>query len=101
MTHEIRGLGKTRTHDVHEGKDGRNDGFKGAYSGILGAIHHYWQLLDPPFRTPKKGPKRGSKKGPKMVIWRVSNPGIWRPGPDPEVTRDAKHVGLLTSRGDT
>ena len=62
------GLGKTMTHDAHGGKDGRNDGFKGSYSGILGAIHHYCHLLGPPHRTPKRGQKGGPKGVPKMVI---------------------------------
>ena len=64
-----------------EGKDVRNDGFKGPYSGILGAIHHYCHMLDPPIQDLQKGSKKGVQKGSKNGDFRGLDPKDQGPKP--------------------
>ena len=64
-----------------EGKDGRNDGFKGPYSGILGPIHHFCHMLDPPRQDLQKGSKKGVQKGSKNGDFRGLDPKDQGPKP--------------------
>lgn len=59
------GLGKTMTHDAHEGKRCQDDGSKGGIGGDPDNDPSLLSSIGSPMQDPQKGSKRGSQRGPK------------------------------------